>query len=311
MGLYSIRDLEHLSGIKAHTLRIWEQRYNFIEPRRSDTNIRYYTDEDLKLILNVSLLKDNGFRISKIAEMSEREMQEEVLKLTEKHLRHPDQIHALTIAMVDMDEERFEKILNTCILQMGFERTIINVVYPFLSRIGVLWQTGNVNPANEHFITALIRQKIIVAIDGQSHNINKDSKTVLLFLPEKELHEISLLFSSYLLKTRGFKVIYLGQNMPLEDLRVVRTLHEPHFVITVITTSPDADEVQEYIFKLADMFENSKLLLSGYQVIGQDLEIRENTILMPNLQNLIDFMDQVGAKKTNQNLSSVDSGQAY
>ena len=296
MGLYSIRDLEHLSGIKAHTLRIWEQRYNFIEPRRSDTNIRYYTDDDLKLVLNVALLKDNGFRISRIAEMSEKEMQEEVLKLTEKHLRHPDQIHALTIAMVDMDEERFEKILNTCILQMGFERTIVNVVYPFLSRIGVLWQTGSINPANEHFMSALIRQKIIVAIDGQSYNVGPEAKSFLLFLPEKELHEISLLFSAYLLKTRGFKVIYLGQNMPLEDLRVVKTLHEPDYVLSVITTSPESDEVQAYVLRLADIFENSQILLSGYQVIGQDLDLRENTTLMPNLQNLIDFIDYEKSK---------------
>lgn len=292
MGSYSIRDLEHLSGIKAHTLRIWEQRYNFISPSRSDTNIRFYTDDDLRLILNISLLKDNGFRISRIAEMSEKEMQEEVLKLTEKHLRHPDQIHALTIAMVDMDEERFEKILNTCILQMGFERTIINVVYPFLSRIGVLWQTGSTNPANEHFMSHLIRQKIIVAIDGQVHTSTADSKTFLLFLPEGELHEISLLFSNYIIRSRGFRVIYLGQNMPLRDLETVKKLKNPEFVLSIITSSPDSSQIQEYVLKLGSMFEGSKLLLSGYQVIGQDLDLTENTILLPNLQNLIDFVDQ-------------------
>lgn len=292
MGSYSIRDLEHLSGIKAHTLRIWEQRYNFISPGRSDTNIRFYTDDDLRLILNISLLKDNGFRISRIAEMSEKEMQEEVLKLTEKHLRHPNQIHALTIAMVDMDEERFEKILNTCILQMGFERTIINVVYPFLSRIGVLWQTGSINPANEHFMSHLIRQKIIVAIDGQVLTSTADSKTFLLFLPEGELHEITLLFSNYIIRSRGFRVIYLGQNMPLRDLETVKKLKNPEFVLSIITSSPDSSQIQEYVLKLGSMFEGSKLLLSGYQVIGQDLDLTENTILLPNLQNLIDFVDQ-------------------
>jgi DNA-binding transcriptional MerR regulator len=292
VGSYSIRDLEHLSGIKAHTLRIWEQRYNFISPGRSDTNIRFYTDDDLRLILNISLLKDNGFRISRIAEMSEKEMQEEVLKLTEKHLRHPNQIHALTIAMVDMDEERFEKILNTCILQMGFERTIINVVYPFLSRIGVLWQTGSINPANEHFMSHLIRQKIIVAIDGQVLTSTADSKTFLLFLPEGELHEITLLFSNYIIRSRGFRVIYLGQNMPLRDLETVKKLKNPEFVLSIITSSPDSSQIQEYVLKLGSMFEGSKLLLSGYQVIGQDLDLTENTILLPNLQNLIDFVDQ-------------------
>ena len=288
----SIKDLEHLSGIKAHTLRIWEQRYNFMSPKRTETNIRFYDDQDLKLVLNISLLKDNGFRISRIAEMTEKEMQEEVLKLTERHLHFPDQIHALTIAMVDMDEDRFEKILNTSILQMGFEKTIKEIVYPFLSRIGLLWQTGSINPSNEHFISNLIRQKMIVAIDGQIKTADPHAKKFLLYLPEGELHELSLLFSCYLIKARGFKVIYLGQNMPLRDLDIVKDIHKPEYVLTVITSSPDQENVQNYVQNLGKKFSDSTIILSGYQVIGQDLELTENTIEMANIQYLIDYIEQ-------------------
>ncbi len=167
MSTYSIKDLEQLSGIKAHTLRIWEQRYNLLNPKRTDTNIRFYDDNDLKLILNVALLNDNGYKISKIASMNQEEMRAEVMKLTDRTLTHDDQIHALTICMIEMDEERFDKVLSTNILKLGFEQTMMNIVYPFMSKIGVLWQTGAINPAHEHFISNLVRQKLIVAIDGQ------------------------------------------------------------------------------------------------------------------------------------------------
>src|SRR5210317_1574096 len=166
MSIYSIKDLEYLSGIKAHTLRIWEQRYNFIKPKRTDTNIRYYDDEDLKFVLNVSLLKDHGHKISRICSMPEQDIQLEVNRLMEKKMGFPEQIQSLTLSMLELDEERFEKTLNTNILQIGFERTMMNLVYPFFQRIGILWQTGAIASAQEHFISNLVRQKIIVAIDG-------------------------------------------------------------------------------------------------------------------------------------------------
>ena len=210
MSTYSIKDLENLSGIKAHTLRIWEQRYDLIRPKRTDTNIRYYDDDNLKLILNVALLNDNGYKISKIASMDMDEMRAEVMKLTERSLTHDDQIHALTICMIEMDEERFDKVLSTNILKLGFEQSMMNIVYPFMSKIGVLWQTGAINPAHEHFISNLVRQKLIVAIDGQV--VSGDGKKFLLFLPEGELHEISLLFASFLIKSKGNKVFFIGDN---------------------------------------------------------------------------------------------------
>jgi len=291
VSTYSIKDLEHLSGIKAHTLRIWEQRYNFIEPKRTETNIRYYDDEDLKLVLNVSLLKENGYKISKIAQLSLEEMHEEVLRLTEKNLRYQDQIHAMVLAMVDLDEDRFEKIVATNILQLGFEKTMINVIYPFLSKIGILWQTGAINPAQEHFISNLVRQKLVVAIDGQFVATSENSKKYLLYLPAGELHELSLLFSNYVIRSRGGKVIYLGQNLPFEDLEHVYNYHKPDYILTIITTSPGQDQVQQYVDRLGSSFPDSQILLSGYQVIGQDLAVAENTSIFNKLEDLIEFVE--------------------
>jgi DNA-binding transcriptional MerR regulator len=291
VSTYSIKDLEQLSGIKAHTLRIWEQRYNLLSPKRTDTNIRFYDDDDLKLILNVALLNDNGFKISKIVSMERPEMREEVMRLTERSLTHDDQIHALTISMIEMDEERFDKILSINILKLGFEQTMMNIIYPFMSKIGVLWQTGAINPAQEHFISNLVRQKLIVAIDGQIHT-NTGSK-FLLFLPEGELHEVSILFASFLIKNKGHKVIYLGQNTPTEDLNQVYDIHNPEFLLTVITTSPSSEFAQDYVNGLADRFKESQLLVTGYQVIGQDLKIHTNVRQLNYIRDIKDFLEEM------------------
>jgi len=290
VSYYSIKDIEQLSGIKAHTLRIWEQRYNFIRPKRTDTNIRFYDDDDLKLVLNIALLKDNGLKISRICEMQEDELRTEVKTLMEKKLGFPDQIQGLTLAMLELDEERFEKILSTNILQIGFERTMINLINPFFLKIGILWQTGSINPAQEHFISNLIRQKIIVAIDGQITSANYNKK-YLLYLPQNELHEISLLFSNYIAKSRNNKVIYLGQNVPHSDLIDIYKDHNPDVLLTVLTSTPPLDDVQSYIYKISESFKNSKVLISGHQVVGQDLDIPSNVVLLNKLQDFIDFVD--------------------
>lgn len=298
MSTYSIKDLEQLSGIKAHTLRIWEQRYNLLNPKRTDTNIRFYDDQDLKLILNVALLNDNGYKISKIASMDSEEMRGEVMKLTERTLTHDDQIHALTICMIEMDEERFDKVLSTNILKLGFEQTMMNIIYPFMSKIGVLWQTGAINPAHEHFISNLVRQKLIVAIDGQVPS--STGKKFLLFLPEGELHEISLLFASYLIKSKGNKVVYLGQNTPHEDLLTVFKIHEPDYMMTVITTSPSSEYAQEYLNKLSASFSTAQILVTGYQVIGQDFIMPRNVKLMNYIRDIKELLDEVNLVTENK-----------
>lgn len=287
MSSYSIRDLEQLSGIKAHTLRIWEQRYNIIVPKRTDTNIRLYDDQDLKLVLNISLLKDHGYKISEISKMTMEEMNSEVMTISEHKLNYPDQIHALTISMIDLDEERFEKIMSTNILQFGFENTMTHIIYPFLSRIGTLWVTGSIGPAQEHFITNLIRQKVIVAIDGQLVKQAPSSKKYLLYLPEGELHEMGLLFANYIIRARNHKVIYLGQNLPFNEMEFVYNLHKPDYIFTAITSVPSNSEVQPYVDKLSSHFPEATLLLTGYQIVGQDIRLAPNTRIINQIEDLI------------------------
>lgn len=293
MSKYSIKDLEHLSGIKAHTLRIWEQRYNFLMPKRTDTNIRYYDDRDLKLILNVSLLKESGHKISKIAKMSYEAIQEEVLKITQQNLRYPDKIHALTLAMIDLDEDKFEKLMANNVLQLGFESTMTNIIYPFMTKVGILWQAGTINPAHEHFITNLVRQKLIVAIDGQFIPKNIPSKKFLLFLPEGEYHEIPLLFACYMLRAREKHVVYLGQNLPLNDLQIVYNLHKPDFLLTFMTAYPVLDELQEYVDHLSTEFKHSKILICGSQLKTHEIQVPNNVIKLDKADDLIKLIQEI------------------
>lgn len=289
MSNYSIKDLEHLSGIKAHTLRIWEQRYNIINPKRTDTNIRTYDDQDLKLVLNISLLKDHGYKISEIAKLSLEELSKEVISISDKQLNYPDQIHALTIAMIDIDEDRFERIMSTNILQFGFENTMINIIYPFLSRIGTLWLTGSIGPAQEHFITNLIRQKMIVAIDGQVVKPTANSKKYVLYLPEGEMHEMGLLFANYILRARNNQVIYLGQSLPFSELQFVCELHKPDHIFSAITSVPGQEDVQEYINRMGATFPSIEIYLTGHQVVGQGLDTPPNVRIVPNVRQLLEL----------------------
>ena len=287
MSSYSIKDLEQLSGIKAHTLRIWEQRYNVISPGRTDTNIRTYDDQDLKLVLNISLLKDHGYKISEISKFSVTDMAQEILKISARPLNYPDQIQALTLSMIDLDEDRFEQIININIQQFGFETTMVNIIYPFLSRIGILWMTGSIGSAQEHFIASLIRQKIIAAIDEQAKQPRPDGKTFLLFLPEGEFHEIGLLFANYIIRARSSRVIYLGQSLPFDDLVYICKARQPDYILSVFTSVPANHEVQPFVDRMANAFPNSKLLLTGYQVVGQDIDVPENAMIINQITDLI------------------------
>lgn len=287
MNSYSIKDLEQLSGIKAHTLRIWEQRYSVISPNRTDTNIRTYDDQDLKLVLNISLLKDHGYKISEISKLSVEDMADEVLKISAKPLNYPDQIQALTLSMIDLDEGRFEEIIKANISQFGFENTMINIIYPFLSRVGILWVTGSIGSAQEHFITNLIRQKLITAIDAQTNKPVSTGKTFVLFLPEGEFHEISLLFANYIVRARSNKVIYLGQNLPFDELEFIYKTRRPDYIFTSITSVPANHEVQPFVDRMARTFPDSQLLLTGYQVIGQDINMPNNALIINQITDLI------------------------
>ncbi|NBC84128.1 MAG: MerR family transcriptional regulator [Bacteroidetes bacterium] len=264
MANYSIKDLEKLSGIKAHTIRIWEKRYGLVEPERTDTNIRTYCDSDLKRLLNVSMLNRHGYKISKIACLSDDELSEKIIHLTQDVRDTQSQIENLTIAMIELDEQKFEKSLSRSIIQLGFEETITRIIYPYFVKIGLMWQTGTIYPAQEHFVSNLIRQKLLVAIDSQLNTLRTNAKTFVLYLPEGELHELALLFYMYMIRKRGHKVIYLGQSVPYNDLFSIDDMQPTDYMITSFFSFSQPD-IEEYIHKVSKGFPTKKIFITGGQ----------------------------------------------
>jgi MerR family transcriptional regulator, light-induced transcriptional regulator len=284
---FSIKDLEKLSGIKAHTLRIWEQRYGILQPERTDTNIRWYCNDKLKHLLNVTFLYEHGVKISKIATLQPAEVAEEVNKIVDSEINVCDQVKGLVISMIELEEERFEKIITNNIRNQGFNYTIEKIVYPFLNKIGVMWQTGSINPAQEHFISNLIRQKLIVAIDGVVVPGNSKAKKIVLFLPDGELHELSLLYFNYLLKSQGHSVIYLGQSVPMNDLKKVTEIRKPDILVSVFTHI--IEEPGTFIKDLSLSFTNTSIFLSGCQVINKLEQLPGNVRVFSTPQDLLEL----------------------
>lgn len=290
---YTIKDLENLSNIKAHTIRIWEQRYGMLTPQRTDTNIRYYTDAELRYILNVSLLNQNGFKISKIATLTQDEIEREVTRITNAKSDHESQISALVLAMIDLDEFAFIKVFNDSTIKLGFENTIVQIIFPFLEKIGNLWVCGSIRPIHEHFISNLIRQKLIVNIHAHPKQLKLNAKRFVLFTPENELHEIALLFMYYILKSRQHEVIYLGLNIPMYDLVSVFNIHQPDYLICNITLVPKGGTIKNYIETLANHFQQSKIIVSGYQMKQLKGDLPENILQHTSITSFIEYVQQI------------------
>lgn len=292
MVVYSIKDLEKLSGVKAHTLRIWEKRYNILKPKRTPTNIRYYLDEDLKNILNIALLNRNGIKISKIAKMDKAEIHHKVAELTDVDESFEGQLDSLTISLLELNEEKFVKLLNKNIEQRGFTETMLEVIYPLLDKLAMMWLSGSIKSIHEKFVSHLIKRKCIVEIDNQEITRNE---TFLIYLPEGETNELSLLFLHFLIKKRGFHVINAGPDVSLYDLIEVLDIRHPDYLYTIINDASEGDNFQKYVRKLCSEFANSKIILSGLQVQTSILEeaLSDQIIVLGSSEETINYLENL------------------
>jgi MerR family transcriptional regulator, light-induced transcriptional regulator len=262
MNAFTIKDLENLSGIKAHTIRIWEQRYSFLRPQRTDTNIRYYNNDELKTILNVALLNKYGFKISHIDKMNDVEIKDRILSLSQVQAQQERIINEMIQSMVDLEVEHFEATLGNYIMARGIERTITQIIFPFLEKIGILWATNHIIPAQEHLVTNIIRQKLIMGIEGVKTHMQVN-KTVILFLPEGEYHELGLLFINFLLRSRGIKILYLGANVPLSDVEFLVRLKSPDVLYAHLTSLAHNFNFDKFMIQLSNKVKNIPIIISG------------------------------------------------
>lgn len=283
MGVFSIKDIENFTGLKAHTLRIWEQRYDLLTPKRTETNIRYYDNEDLRKLLNIAVLNQHGIKISRIAEMTEAEIQEAVMNVTRAQSDDSNLMRALTSAMLQLDESTFDKIMSASLLHHGLTYTMNHIIFPFLNRVGILWSAGSIHVAHEHFITNLIRQKIIVAIDQLVPVYHPNPKKFVLFLQKKEMHELGLLFAHFLLRSKGHQVIYLGQNLPYEELDELLVFYKPDVAVTAFTTAISSKEVVCLVENLQKQVPGMKIILAGKQLNKTELTFTKQVVIVHDI----------------------------
>ncbi len=262
MATYYIKDIESITGIKAHTIRIWEQRYNLVIPKRSGTNIRYYDDDDVKLLLNISLLNKGGLKISKIAGLSPAEIHHQALHNCHQANVNENLIHNLILATYNLDEARIEKIFSEFIQEHGFEKFMLELSFPFLQRLGDLWVSNTLHPAMEHFASFLILRKIQTASDKKFEK-RKDAKSFLLLLPAGEMHELGLMFANFVIKSMGHDVLYLGQNTPIEDLFGMIKNYRVDSVMSVFTTCNSDVEPRKFVDEIVKVWPHVKIVLAG------------------------------------------------
>jgi DNA-binding transcriptional MerR regulator len=291
MSAFTIKDLENLSGIKAHTIRMWEQRYNLLKPQRSCTNIRYYSNEELKTLLNIALLNKYGYKISHIDKMCQEEMCQKILSLQDTEAMQEMVVNELVQDMVDLQTDKFERALGKYICNFGIEKGVKEIIFPFLEKIGILWQTGHIMPAQEHFVTNVIRQKLIVAIDGLP--CCSEGRTSLLFLPEKEYHEMGLLFLYYLLKKQGLRVIYLGANVPMSDVESIVKTMKPEMAFVHLISSFQHASMEKLMKGIEHRLASVKTVISGYPTQEYHREIPDCIELKRSFQEMMEHISSL------------------
>ncbi|WP_158838475.1 MerR family transcriptional regulator [Polaribacter sp. L3A8] len=290
---FTIKDLENISGIKAHTIRIWEKRYNLLQPKRTETNIRLYSNENLQKLLNIVLLNNHNFKISKIAKMSDEELILQSRELAFTTSINDEALNSFKLAMFQFDKQLFNSAYNKLLQKKTFREIFKEVFVPFLNHIGLLWQTETLKPANEHFISNLIAQKILINIEEIQFNNSNTTKTYVLFLPENEIHELGLLYLNYELVLRGFHTIYLGQSLPLNNLDYFLESKNEISFITSLTIKPYDDKIEDYFKEvnaaIADT--NHTFIATGNKVNKvKHLKLNERIQLYDSMLDLLNVL---------------------
>jgi len=289
---YSIAELEQYSGIKAHTIRMWEQRYGLLVPHRTETNIRVYDDEQLRRLLNVAALVQGGMRISLIAKLSEEEF---VQKLD---LQFADQIHehtyareinAMIMAGLTYDEAMFHRTFAECMMRYGLEVTYVDILYPVLKRVGLMWCTREMDVCQEHYISNLVRQKLFTAADNLTAP-KPSAKKWVLFLPEQESHDIGLLYTNFLIRQYGNKLYYLGQGVPLDILAANIDQVSPDFMLTFVKHTAKIDWAQNFVNDISALFSLCHPIVAGHPHILESIEKPENVSLLDKPDQLLKFI---------------------
>lgn len=272
---FSIKDLENLTGIKAHTIRIWEKRYNLLSPNRTDTNIRFYELADFQKLLNVSYLNNNGYKISKIATLEGNKIPELVRQIAAKSNLNSHAINSFKLSMLNFDQVLFYKTYERLEKEKSFRDIFYTIFIPLLTELGLLWQTDTITPAHEHFLTSLIRQKILINTENIQANSETSTKTFICYLPDNEVHELGIMYINYEIVAHGHQSIFLGQSVPLDSLVDIVNYYDDVTFVSYFTVKPEKEEIHQYIEDVKNkllIHSHVKFFVLGKMLTALDLE---------------------------------------
>lgn len=266
MQSFSIRDIENLTGIKAHTLRIWEQRYTFFSPKRKQSRHRFYDIDDLKALLRISLLYHMGWKVSRIASLTPAQIIDEVGKIDFTTAGNSNYINRMIEAAVDFNEAAFVSLMSEITLNNGFESCISEVCYPYLQKIGLLWSTNNIIPAQEHFSSYIIQNRII----AETEKIPPVDRIpdVILICPEGEFHELPLLFINYLFRKNGWSTMYMGTNISMKELNEIALIQNAKWIYLHLITNFTGFSIDEFLENICSSLPQKKIIASGTGISG-------------------------------------------
>lgn len=293
MVVYSIKDIEHLAGVKAHTIRIWEKRYNIVEPKRTETNIRYYLEEDLKHVLNVALLNSHGLKISQIAKLDKQEINKKVAQLSDFDDALDDRIDCLTMSMMELNEFKFNRILEANIDQLGFERAMEEVVFPLLDKLGNLWMSGCIKPVHEVFVSQIIKRKVIKAIDSFPINTDLNVPSFLIYLSDEENSDLSLLYLHFMLLKQGLRVTNLGNGVKKSIVVEASNIIQPDYVVVIANESFSNENINIFLNDLCKKVPLASFLLTGFQAIKQNVSSTRRVKVLSSLDKILNFCNKL------------------
>ena len=292
---FSIKDLENLSGIKAHTIRIWEKRYNLLSPERTQTNIRLYSLLSLQKLLNIMLLYENGLKISKIAQLKNEEIPLKVREIIDEKSIKNNMMNAFKLSMINFDQSLFYNTYNKLVVDLSFREIFKEYFIPLLQELGYLWQSNTISTTHEHFITNLVKQKVYTNTEKVHRSEYVNNKSFVLFLPENEIHELGILYLNYELNLRGYKSIFLGQSVPIENLEPLIASNEFVEFIAYVTVEPSKEKIDKYLQKFKKKILDKKdcrLSLLGFQTQFVDLNTKpENVSVYRGFEDLIEALN--------------------
>lgn len=289
--IFTIKDLENITGVKAHTIRIWEKRYSLLQPNRTDTNIRYYSAQSLQKLLNVVLLNKHKYKISKIAQMSDEQIVLNARELAFKFAANDEAINAFKMSMFQFDKVLFNNTYNKLLHKKTFREIFREIFVPFLNHVALLWQTNTLLPAHEHFISNLIIQKIQLNTEKLEYAATNTDYTYVLFLPENEIHQISLLYLNYELVLRGAQTVYLGESLPLDNLNYFFDSELKVCFLTSMTVRPYNDDIVNYFYQIDDILKNTdhRLMAVGQRTEDvKDLDFQSDIKVFPTVLDLLE-----------------------